>query len=411
VRNGAPGPILYLVTRFPKVTETFVVNEWWALADRFPLEFAALLRERGPAVHPRSAALLPRVRFVGLLDRATVRANLAALRSRPRLYARTLRDVLRASPATAMGNPVKSLVTFWKAVRLAEIARSLGVRHVHAHFINQPATAAWIVQRLEGIPFSVTVHANDLFAGPALLGEKVRDAAFVAAISDYNVRYVRERVREGGRVEVVRCGVELERFPFAERGGGSILCVARLFPTKGHADLLRAFAGIARERPDATLDLVGDGPERERLDRLAAELGIAGRVRFHGALAADDVPPLLAGAGVFALASVPDEAGAMDGIPVALMEAMAAGVPVVATELSGIPELVVDGETGLLVPPGRPDALEAAMRRLLDDAELRSRLARRAREHVAERFSLASETERLAALFEEALARPAPVRT
>ena len=407
MRNGTPGPILYLVTRFPTVTQTFVINEWWALADRFPLEFAALLREREPAVHPRSAALLPRVRFVGLVDRATVRANVAALRSRPRLYLHTLWDVLRGSPATAMGNPVKSLVTFWKAVRLAELARSLGVRHVHAHFINQPATAAWIVRRLEGIPFSVTAHANDLFTGPALLPEKVRDAAFVAAISDYNVRFVRERVGDGGRVEVVRCGVELDRFPFAERDGDSILCVARLFATKGHADLLHAFAGIARERPGATLELVGDGPERERLATLARELGIEEQVRFHGALTADDVPPLLARAGLFALASVPDEAGAMDGIPVALMEAMAAGVPVVATELSGIPELVVDGETGLLVPPGRPDALEAAMRRLLDDAELRSQLARRAREHVAERFSLASETERLAALFEESLAGPA----
>jgi glycosyltransferase involved in cell wall biosynthesis len=268
-------------------------------------------------VQPRSAALLPRVRFVGLVDRATVRANVAALRSRPRLYLHTLWDVLRGSPATAMGNPVKSLVTFWKAVRLAELARSLGVRHVHAHFINQPATAAWIVRRLEGIPFSVTAHANDLFTGPALLPEKVRDAAFVAAISDYNVRFVRERVGDGGRVEVVRCGVELDRFPFAERDGDAILCVARLFATKGHADLLHAFAGIARERPGATLELVGDGPERERLATLARELGIEEQVRFHGALTADDVPPLLARAGLFALASVPDEAGAMDGIPVA----------------------------------------------------------------------------------------------
>jgi colanic acid/amylovoran biosynthesis glycosyltransferase len=363
--------VVYVVSRFPKLTETFVVNEWWRVREHVDLGFAALLREREEKVHPAAERLLPDVRFLPLASAATARANLRRLARSPRRYLTTLLSILVRSPRTHSGGRLKGLVTFAKAVLLAEHAEQVGATHVHAHFINQPATAAWVVHRLAGIPFSVTAHANDLFAGPALLAEKVREASFVACISRYNERFIRERVPAGGRIEIVHCGVDLERFPFRLREEVSRLaCVARLYDTKGHDDLLRAFAALGVAGGGLELDLVGDGPERPRLERLAHELGVAERVRFLGGLPTDDVREVLDKAGLFALAAVPHPSGAMDGIPVALMEAMAAGIPVVATALSGIPELVRDGETGLLVPPSAPAELAEALRRLVVDERL-----------------------------------------
>jgi len=402
---------MYLVTRFPTVTETFVVNEWWELSSRFPLEFAALVKQRQPALHERTRRLLPRVLFVGLLSPGTVRANAAFLVREPRLYAGTLLTLLRGSHRTPMGGKLKGAVAFWKAVRLAQLSQELGVRHVHAHFVNQPATAAWVIHRLTGVSFSITAHANDLFAGPAMLETKVREAAFVATISEYNVAFLRQRIPVGGRIEVVHCGVELDRFAFHERSTSSrLLCVARLVDTKGHADLLRAFAALADDLPRLRLDLVGEGPEAPRLAALCRELGISDRVRFHGPLPSDEVGKLMQESDLFVLASIPHRSGAMDGIPVALMEAMASGVPVVTTGLSGIPELVSDGETGLLVPPGRPDALAAAIRRLVEDRDLARRLAHEGRHVVGERFSLVSEVDRLGDLLEQVASGGASVR-
>jgi colanic acid/amylovoran biosynthesis glycosyltransferase len=394
--------VLYVVSRFPSVTETFVVNEWWRLSARFRMEFASLLEESEKTLHAQTERLLPNVRFLPLLGRGTLGANAAALASSPARYLGMLLDVLRSSRGRPAGGVLKGAVVFWKSVALARVVRELGVDHIHAHFINHPATAAWIVSRLTGISYSVTAHANDLFVEPALLERKVADASFVVAISEYNRSYLRRRVPDAGRIELVHCGVALGEFPFGEREGGArLVSVGRLEPTKGHDDLLRAFAELAPDFPQLTLDVVGAGPEGGALTKLARELGLDRRVRFLGALPTDGVKEILREADVFVLAARRHVSGRMDGIPVALMEAMASGVPVVATALSGIPELVVDGVTGIVVPPHDPARLSAALRRLVEDPPLRSQLARQAREHVASHFDLDVEAERLGDLFQD----------
>ena len=169
--------------------------------------------------------------------------------------------------------------------------------------------------------------------------------------------------------------------------------------------LLDAFSQLAAQRPGLVLELVGEGPEREPIVRRARELGVAERVRLLGPLPWEEVRARLGRAGVFALPSIRLPSGRMEGIPVALMEAMASGVPVVSTRLSGVPELVRDGETGLLVEPGDPAGLARAMATLLDDDELAARLALNARKLVERSFSLTHEAERLGDLFAESIAR------
>ena len=187
-----------------------------------------------------------------------------------------------------------------------------------------------------------------------------------------------------------------------------MVCVARLEPKKGHRDLLRAIALAKADVPGLSLDLVGEGAESDALVRLSDELGLSDQVRFHGALSSRQVHALLYDCDLFVLAAVQTRVasfrtGYMDGIPVSLMEAMATGLPVVATSISGIPELVIDGQTGMLVAAGDVQELAGAIVRLCEDPALGVQLARCARSLVVERFNLDVESDRLASLFESTM--------
>ena len=391
--------VLYLVTRFPAVTETFVVNEWLVLAERFSMGLVALRRSGEAPVHAETARVLPKVRFA----RAALAAQLAWVARRPRTYLSTLAEVLRGALRYSVAEAAQEALVFLRAAAVARTAQRDGVAHVHAHFASHPATAAWVIHRLAGIPFSFTAHANDLFVAPVLLERKAADARFVVAISDYNRALLRERCPDA-RVETIHCGVDGERHAWRDLRGRTpdrVVCVASLSEKKGQADLLDAVALLTARRPGVALELIGDGPERERLARRARERGVGERVAMPGARSTDEVAAALGAARAFALPSIRLPSGRMEGIPVALMEAMAGGVPVVATRLSGIPELVEDGVTGLLVEPHDPDGLAAALERLLTDDELAARLAGAARERVERRFDLRTEAGKVGDLIAE----------
>ncbi len=389
--------ILYIVSRFPKVTETFVVNELLAVRRGFDVSLATLLETRESIVQPEAERLRTTVWTAPFVGMATVRAHLQWLVRDRRTYSRTLGRLVR--DARRPSELVASLGVFLKAARLATMAEANGIGHVHAHFANHPATAAWIVSRLTGVPFSFTAHANDLYRRPAVIDHKLREAAFVVAVSEYNATLIRRRCPEA-RVHVVHCGVDVERFHPHLRAGAAaqILCVASLEPRKGHRFLLEAASGLLPRHPELHVVLIGDGPARPDIERLVDALGLSERIVLRGACTSDEVAAELESADVFVLASIRDPTGRMEGIPVALMEAMAAGVPVVATRLSGIPELV-DADTGMLVEPNDSRALGDAIERLLDDGELARRCADRARARVVNRFDLFTEAQRLCDLF------------
>jgi colanic acid/amylovoran biosynthesis glycosyltransferase len=398
--SDSPRAVLYLVTRFPAVTETFVVNEWLALSERFRMQLVALRRSGEDPVHPETERVLPDVRFPSGAQPA---AHLFWLLRRPRVYLSALASVVRGALRFSVAEAAKEAVVFAKAVAVARVAARERIDHVHAHFASHPATAAWVVHRLTGIPFSFTAHANDLFVAPVLLDRKLADARFAVAISDYNRRLLLERP-PAARVEVVHCGVDVERYArrgLGERAADRVVCVASLLEKKGHADLIDALALLAERRPGVLLELVGEGSERDRIVARARERGVDRQVSLLGARSSEQVRATLAEARVFALPSVRLPSGRMEGIPVALMEAMAGGVPVVATRLSGIPELVQDGVTGLLVEPHDPEGLAAALERLLADEALAAELAQNARGLVERSFSLKIEAGRLGDLFAE----------
>ncbi|MBF0624161.1 MAG: glycosyltransferase [Magnetococcales bacterium] len=397
--NGTtPGPVrvAYIMSRFPKITETFILYEMLAVADRgvvvavFPLR-----RERTRVVHPEVARLADRTHFLPfgrlLLD------GLTLLIRRPFRLLGTLGRVLWGTRRCAVFF-LGALVFLPKCLAMARAMERLGITHIHAHFASHPALAAFVIHRLTGIPYSFTAHGSDLHKAQCLLGEKIAASAFTVSISRYNRQFMLDHVEARWqaavrqRVRVIHCGIDPAGFRLRCHGPGTgpvrILCIASLGEVKGHRSLLEACALLDRQGLEFECHLIGDGPLRRAIDHQVAVLGLGSRVTLHGAQPRPVVLDWLGRADVAVLASVPTRSGQREGIPMVLMEAMAAGLPVVASRLSGIPELVDDGVNGLLVPPGQPQPLAAALERLARDPGLRQRLGRAGRARVEEDFNL-----------------------
>jgi glycosyltransferase involved in cell wall biosynthesis len=263
-----------------------------------------------------------------------------------------------------------------------------------------------------GIPFGFVGHANDLFENRALLRRKLERAAHVSCISEWHRQWYREiHPDPTGKYKVIRCGVDVDRFrpDEANRAGGlglRVLTVARLVPKKGVDTLIRAFCRVAGAGgPGWSLTIAGEGPDRERLEALANELGQGLAIDFRGAVSNRLLEELYRNSDVFALPCRTDARGDRDGIPVVLMEAMACGLPVIAGDLPAIRELVVDGESGLVVAGDDEEALAGYLQRLGGDRDERERLGRAGRARVQGEFSLAINGERLDCAIRDVLGR------
>jgi colanic acid/amylovoran biosynthesis glycosyltransferase len=296
-----------------------------------------------------------------------------------------------------------SLAAMVIGCRLAEDMQRDGIEHVHAHFVGHPATAAWVIQQLTGIKYSVTAHAYELFQDNEFLKTRVRAARFVVTISQFNADFL-FRFCSGvtSPISVVRAGIVLEDFPYRERrmpqdGPIHALAVGSLIEHKGHRVLLEALADPQLERVHLTI--VGDGTERANLEAAAQSAGLSERVRFVGSRREDEVAQLMRDCDLFVLPSLIATSGRMEGVPVVLMEAMASGAPVVATRLSGIPELVIDGETGRLAEQGDVANFRAKIAATLADPQSAIRMSRAARKHVEHEFDVRRSAARLADRF------------
>jgi colanic acid/amylovoran biosynthesis glycosyltransferase len=397
--------VAYVVSRFPHVTETFIVRELNGVdaAADLDLELFSLFPAVNATVHPAASG------WVGRLRRGTAWGALRGpawwLCRRPGALAATAGIVARAFVRRPR-RLVRALVTVAVASDHARAMHRLGVEHVHAHFANYPALAAWTVARLAGPTYSFTAHAHDIFRDQSFLPRLLADARFVATISDFNRAFLARYNPGGTPVHVVHCGVDpaftrVRVRAAPQQGPVRALCVASLEEKKGHRVLLHALAGggdgDALTRTE--LDLVGPGALRGELEALATDLGLSDRVRFHGALPEPEVAALLDRADLFVLASIVERSGFMEGIPVALMEALAAGIPVVATRLSGVPELVRDGDTGLLAEPGDAKSLRDALERAIAEPEAARRRAAAGRELVEREFDAGACAAQLADLF------------
>lgn len=407
----ADAPIAYVMKRYPRLTETFILNEIRAM-ERLgtKLHIVSLLPPEPPPHHPMVGEVeAPLHPVPAASDRAGRReiahAHARAIAAAPLRY---LGAVARAALwCTRSPTPLSVWKQFLRGGVIATLCRTHGIRHIHAHFANAPAASAWFASMMTGLPFSFTAHAKDLYlTPPEVIRKRGQAARFVATCTGYNVRYLASLLGDqADKIHLVYHGIDLGLFgarKVAEAKpaeGRLILSVGRLVPKKGHDDLVAACA-LLRDRGIAfRCRIVGEGPLRAELQAQITASGLEGIVTLDGAMTHADLITLYGTADAFALAPRITEDGDRDGIPNVIAEAMAIGVPVVSTSVSGIPELVRDGETGRLVPPRDPAALATAIEATLADRAQARRLAAAGRARLEGEFDLWKTTRRLHALF------------
>ncbi|MGP6156912.1 MAG: glycosyltransferase [Vulcanimicrobiaceae bacterium] len=379
--------------------EAFLDVELRALAPL--LESVTVFPTSPPDSAPGFEAIPAGVQRLGLASAATFRGALRALRTRPRAALGAVLALLGAP--YPLGVKLKNLAVIPLGLAVGDAVRRGRFDHVHAYWLSTPATVAYLAASVSGLPWSSTAHRWDIYENNA--GSlKLRSARFVRAISQRGRSDLLARYAAGGapRVEIVHVGVRVpaaapsaavQHSPFA------LACIANLVAEKGHADLFRALAALRAQGLAVRCDVVGDGPLRASLEGLAKELELADTVRFRGSMPHASVLSALRSGSYDALALTSPESagGAMEGIPVALMEAMASGVPVVATDSGSVRELV-DDRCGRLVPQGDVEAIADALAALIRDPDLRRSLAEAAFAKVGREFDVAALAPSLAAL-------------
>lgn len=399
----------YVCKMFPRFSETFILNEVLELERQgADLHIFSLKTNNEGRFHADVARVRARVTYApeviwagGVRD--VVRTHVAAWRAMPDAYRTVLFE-------TARKRRLGAWKRFHQAVWLAPRVKAAGVTHLHAHFASSATSVARIVSRLTGVPYSFTAHAKDIFhesVAPTSLARKFVDARFSVTVSDFNMDYL---AHTPGTARLVRIynGLDLDAF---HRNGHVphalplILGIGRLVEKKGFDDLIRACAILKRDGVPFTCQIIGTGERAASLTALVAALDLADRVTLPGPLPRAALIDLIPHATAFAAPCVVGADGNRDGLPTVLIEAMALGVPVAATPVTGIPELVQDDVTGLLVPERDPEALAAALRRLLSDAPLRRRLADAGRARVEAAFDVRANVGRLHALFAEGVGR------
>jgi colanic acid/amylovoran biosynthesis glycosyltransferase len=400
----------YLCGQYPAVSHTFILREVEALR-RHGIEIHTFSVRRASANHlladadcvafqTTSTILPPRWRrLLGAHLRAAATAHVA--------YLRTLALALRLSPPGLRGR-LWQLFYFVESVVLWDECRRRGIRHIHVHFANVAADVALLATELgsatvcdQQASWSFTMHGPTEFYDVSRfrLSAKVQHARFVVCISDYARSQLMSLCDPTvwNKLHVIHCGVPLDQFTNLQmhesKDAPTVVCVGRMVPEKGQTVLLEAVALLARRNIRIQLKLAGEGRSRAPLERLAEDLGLASQVTFVGAIGQEAIHALYAEAAIFCLPSF------AEGVPCVLMEAMAMQVPVVSTLITGVPELIDDGRTGLLVTPGRADQLADALERLLSDPALCREMTSAARDKVTREFNTEISAEQLYELF------------
>lgn len=400
-----PAPIAYLTGEYPRATDTFIQREIFALRAQGVEVETCSIRKTGIEHHvgPEQQKEYQNTFYVIAAAKSPlhlIQCHLKALMRAPGRYFSALGLALKTRPAGLKGL-VYQLFYFAEAAVLAEHLRQRKVRHLHNHIATATCTVAMLTSRISGIPFSFTIHGPDIFFEPKhwRIDAKIAEARFVACISDFcrSQCMIFSDPQHWKKLNIIHCGIDPEKYQAtstADPDRPHLVFVGRLAGVKGVPILLKALSRLEQDVPGLHATLIGDGPERADLEDQAKRLRLDGVVHFAGYKSQSEVAEILTGADALVLPSF------AEGVPVTLMEAMASSLPVLTTRVGGISELVADGVSGYLVPPGNVDALTERLRDLLSDPELRARMGQAGRAKVTSEFNQKTEAARLAQLIQ-----------
>ncbi len=397
----SPG-LAYICHEFPKLTETFVYREVKGLRDRGrTIKVFAMKSPENPEQIDGLEDLVSITRyFPSDISLELLGAQVKWIFKRPLRYFKELIGIIAAGKRTNGLSLFYRAIYFLRGVQLASmIEEERDFQCMHTPATGHELISVHTAHVLTDKPYGFTLHAPwALYIQSSLLAGHARDATWIASISeDARERLVNlagEGIRE--KFRIVHCGVCIEDYtPVKEHVSGKIASVASLGELKGLDLLIKATAILTRRGFNPSLVIVGDGPRRNRLESMARELGVSDKVSLQGVRHPDQVRDLLSETTVFALACRVDSRKDRDGIPVALMEAMAMGLPTVSTRISGIPELIEDEVSGLLVEPDDAEALADAIERLLKNRDFAKSVGKAGRRKVERHFTLEGQVERL----------------
>ncbi len=384
-----------IVTDFPKVTETFILRDLVAFQQR---GHEVRVYHLTPFRHNEVVHDFARPALAWGKDspfwfgRQPLGALARALWQRPRQLMDIIGNLLwgfRREPEWLL----KSLFLIPKCLSFAEDVKRWGADHIHAEFATHPATCAWIMGRLTGIPYSVSCHAHDIFLTQAMLDKKLGEAAFVRTISQFNKTFLQQRLPKLRHIpfEVIHVSVpceEISPLPRPPNPPFRVLYIGSLETRKGVNYLLEALAAVDTELGPWECEIIGDGPHRSELEQTSQSLGLTSRVRFVGSKDFSEVSAALDRSHVLVVPSIIGPGGRTEGLPTVIIEALAHERPVIASRLTGIPELVVDGETGMLVEPGDTQGIGKALLTLRQNPADGQRMAQNGRRRVEAEFDL-----------------------
>lgn len=403
VGRGASAPadslrVLYVVSLFPCWSETFIVREMHALLGHGADVAILSLKPASEAmVQERAAELLDRTRHPREAWHSMI--SMSALALRHPLVVGGFVATLCAHMWRQPGNLLRSLGALCRAAGQWRWIREFDPQIIHAPWATYPATVAWFLSRLTRRPYSFTSRAHDIFIEDHMMAAKLASTALAVTITRNNVRHMARWMKAPGAVpiEVVHSALDLPEIAYRRdaRAPHRLLSVGRLDPIKGFDVLLPALAELARRGVPFDSTIIGEGEERARLEAQRDALGLQRRVTFAGAQANTAVRAAMAEATLMVMPCVVTPEGNADGIPNVLTEAMASGLPVVSTRVSGIPELIDDGVSGRLVEPNDVTALADAIAQMLSEPALRESCAEAGRRKVEREFDVRSEAGRL----------------
>lgn len=394
--------IAYIMSRFPLLSETFILREMIEVEKlTHTIELFPLMCEEHPVIHEKAKEWITRAHCIPFLSGGILLENLGVFLKKPFLYVSLIFQIIWGN-RSSLDFLLKGLSLFPKAIYTAKQMEKLGIEHIHAHYASHPALMAWVIKKIANISYSITIHSHDIYDCHAMLGPKLKEASFLAPISHYNIRYLNQLLGSWivEKCHVVRCGIEPERYipkkSNAEKNElFKILQIGSLHWKKAQVYLVQVMASLKERGVPFNLKIIGEGIERSSIEAEIKKHGLENHIELLGAKTQDEVAQYLRTVDCYVQSSV------SEGIPVAIMEAMACELPVVSTNITGIPELVLDQETGILVPVNSVTEMSEALYKLYNTPNLMGKMGKQGREWVLREFILEKNVRKLVSLFEK----------
>lgn len=385
--------IAYILSQFPETHETFILREILELKrNNVQLSLFSLKKCRDKIIHPQAKFLIKETHYSPLIFSWNIfKAKMFFVFTKPiKLF--SVFFYLIKHNFTSPKLLAKTLGVLPISMSFAKKIHEQQIDHIHAHWATIPTTSAIIISRLTGIPFSFTAHAWDIFIDQTMLREKVKKSRFVFTCTGYNKNYLDSLLSEEDSNKIILNyhGIDFEKLEIPEKNQepNLIFSIGRLCEQKGFPYLIKACKILKEKRINIQCIVVGEGPDRPDLERLIADEGLNDIVKLKGIRPHSEIFKLFAKTELFVLPCVISQNGDRDGIPNVLIESLAVGTPVISTDVSGVPEIIINEKTGLAVPPRDEKSLADAIISLLGNNEKQNIFTKNGRKLVEEKFDI-----------------------